>query len=449
MIYLDHAATTPVDPQVREAMLPFLSDRFGNPSSIHAIGRDARAAMDSARESIAAALSADFSEVYFTSSGTEADNLAIIGTMLAAPPERRRDRLLNRTSCRSWQRQVRGVAGFRVTCLPVDSEGWSTRQRLRARSPTTRRSSRSCTATTRSNDSGCCPAREDRTFRRRALPYGCCPDVRIAADQRPRNRLRPSFNLIAQDLRSQGCGRAVRAVRDKSLAIPLRRSAGAREAGRTENVPAIVGFGKAAEIAEHCAKRNRPPHRLRNDFIDRLLKDSRRALNGPSRRRRLPNNVNISIEGVDGAAVLMNLDRAGIAASSGSACSSGSIGTQPRPDGNRHPERPRRQRNPIYPRSLHHAGRAGRCCKHAFGHLGPSPDTQLTPGAAGCSGNVRGVKMIQHHRHPIRRFARTDSASASAGSLSVYSRLSARSSLPFRSGYGLIRLPEVARDPLR
>src|SRR5215212_7926048 len=88
MIYLDHAATTPVAPEVAVAMQPYLSERFGNPSSIHATGREARAAIDEARDTLAAALCADFAEIYFTSSGTEADNLAVLGALMAAPADR-------------------------------------------------------------------------------------------------------------------------------------------------------------------------------------------------------------------------------------------------------------------------------------------------------------------------------------------------------------------------
>src|SRR4051794_28546080 len=87
-IYLDHAATTPPHPSIAQAMWPFLTEQYGNPSSIHAAGRMVRAALDEARDRVAAALHADFSEITFTSGGTEADNLAVIGTMLAAPPGR-------------------------------------------------------------------------------------------------------------------------------------------------------------------------------------------------------------------------------------------------------------------------------------------------------------------------------------------------------------------------
>src|SRR5688572_25067959 len=88
LIYLDHAATTPVAPEVVEAMIPYFTERFGNPSSIHGPGREARGAVDSARDAIAAALHADYSESFFTTSGTEADNLALLGVMGEAPPER-------------------------------------------------------------------------------------------------------------------------------------------------------------------------------------------------------------------------------------------------------------------------------------------------------------------------------------------------------------------------
>src|SRR5437762_3152572 len=125
-IYLDHAATTPTDPEVVAAMLPYLSGPLacGNPSSIHRYGREARAAVDAARDSVAALIHADYSEIYFTGSGTEADNLALIGTMQSAPPERNHlvisaiehHAILHTAHFLQTQ-------GYEVTTVPVDCEG--------------------------------------------------------------------------------------------------------------------------------------------------------------------------------------------------------------------------------------------------------------------------------------------------------------------------------------
>src|SRR5687768_34522 len=126
VIYLDHAATTPVAPEVIDAMLPYFGEEFGNPSSIHQQGRSARAVMDSARDTVANAISADYSEILFTASGTEADNLAIIGTMWATPAERN-ELIVSTVEHHAILHSARFLetSGYRVTYLPVDSEGFA------------------------------------------------------------------------------------------------------------------------------------------------------------------------------------------------------------------------------------------------------------------------------------------------------------------------------------
>src|SRR5260221_13366726 len=125
MISLDRAATTPVAPEVAEAMRPYLTEKFGNPSSIHALGREARAALDTARDTIASAIHADYGEIYFTSSGTEGDNLALAGVMLAAP-ENPRHLVISSIEHHAIIHTSVALekAGFEVTRLPVDSEGF-------------------------------------------------------------------------------------------------------------------------------------------------------------------------------------------------------------------------------------------------------------------------------------------------------------------------------------
>ncbi len=332
MIYLDHAATTPVDPLVAEAMQPYQTERFGNPSSIHGVGREARAAVDGARDTIAAAISADYSEIYFTSSGTEADNLAIAGVMLAAAANRRHliVSAIEHHAVLHTARNLRTM-GFEVTTLPVDSEGVVEPDDLRE------------------------AIRDDTalvSIIHGSNEIGTIQDIhRLAIVAHERGALFhtdavQSVGSLTIQVRGLDCdllsmsahklygpkGVGALFVRTGVKVSPI-LFGGTQEREKragTENTAGIVGFGIAVELLESSDQPDRSDQsnrqsKLRDRFIDRLIDTiPGLRLNGP-RRNRLPNNVNVSIEGVDGAAALMSLDRAGIAASSGSACSSGSI----------------------------------------------------------------------------------------------------------------------------
>ena len=328
LIYLDHAATTPVAPEVVEAMIPYFTERFGNPSSIHGPGREARGAVDSARDAIAAALHADYSEIFFTSSGTEADNLALLGVMEEAPPERN-ELIVSTVEHHAVLHTARHLekSGFRVTYLPVDSEGFV-------------------------DPEDAARAVSDKTALVSILhgsnEIGTIQDVaRIAKAAHSRGALFhtdavQTFGSLPLDIPGMGCdllsmsahklygpkGVGALFVRAGVKVSPIIHG-GTQERERragTENTAGIVGFGAAVKLMERLRESESIRlTELRDYFIARLFDaapDIR--LNGP-RTRRLPNNVNVSIPGVEGSALLMSLDRAGICASSGSACSSGSI----------------------------------------------------------------------------------------------------------------------------
>jgi len=328
MIYLDYAATTPVAPEVIQSMLPYLGKHFGNPSSIHAVGREARAALDEARDRVAAAIHADYSEIYFTSGGTEADNLALMGVMHAAPPGRNHlivsaaEHHAVLHAAKFLQKQ-----GFRVTFLPVDSEGRVAPDVL-AEAITDQTALVSILHG--NNEIGTIqdiPRLARVAHARGALfhtdavqTFGLCP-IHVHGLE---------CDLLSLSAHKIYGPKGVGALYVKAgIKVAPILFGGTQERERrpgTENVPGIVGFGRAAQMAEEnreaLAQRLT---RLRDVFIEGLLAEIPDIrLNGP-RVGRLPNNVNISIAGVDGAAVLVSLDRAGIAASSGSACSSGSI----------------------------------------------------------------------------------------------------------------------------
>ncbi|MDW8207857.1 MAG: IscS subfamily cysteine desulfurase [Chloroherpetonaceae bacterium] len=327
---MDHAATTPVDPEVVAAMLPYLNGEasFGNPSSIHRFGREARAALDAAREKVAALLNAEFSEVYFTGSGTEADNLAILGTLRAAPPERNHfvTTAIEHHAVLHCARFLQ-TQGYTVTIVPVDSQGLVSPDDV-ARAITDRTALVSVMHA--SNEIGTIqPIREIARIAHERGALFHTDAVQTAG-------------MLPVDVRALECdllslcahkmygpkGAGALFIRQGLKVAPILHGGTQEREKRagTENLPALVGFGRAAELArERRAADATRMEALRDRFIA-ALRDAAPGvhLNGHPRLR-LPNNVNVSVEGVEGPTLLMNLDLRGVAASSGSACSSGSI----------------------------------------------------------------------------------------------------------------------------
>ena len=327
-IYLDYAATTPTAPQVVEAMLPYLSDVFGNPSSIHSFGQEAKAAVEGARDKIAALIGARGEEIVFTGSGTEADNFAIQGTAYAS--EGKGNHIITTPiehhavmeTCKFFQGR-----GFEVTYLPVDSYGLVDPQDVK----------KAITDKTilisvmlANNEVGTIePIAEIGEIARQAGIYFHTDAVQ-AVGHIPVKVDELGVDMLAMSAHKFYGPKGVGAlyIRKGTKLIPLMHG-GEHERRRragTENVPAIVGLGKAAEIAqrEMDAEAKRLIH-LRDKLLKGLMgRIEHIRLNGHPARR-LPNNVNVSIEFVEGESMLLNLDLEGIAASTGSACSSGSL----------------------------------------------------------------------------------------------------------------------------
>jgi Cysteine sulfinate desulfinase/cysteine desulfurase and related enzymes len=327
-IYLDHAATTPLDPAVAQAMWPFLTGHFGNPSSIHAAGRIVRAAVDEARDRIASALHADYSEITFTSSGTEADNLAVIGAMLAAPAGRNH-LVISSIEHHAVLHAARHLEkeGYLVTELPVDEEGFVQPHVLEEAI-----TDRTALVSIHHGNNEIGTIQDVPKLAKIAHARGALfhTDAVQTFGALPLNVVGMGADMLSVSAHKIYGPKGAGALYVKSgVKVSQLLFGGAQERERrpgTENVAGIVGFGVAAEQAG--ARRQQDAEKLLA-LRDRLMEGiltliSGIRLNGP-RQRRLANNVNVSIDGVDGAAVLMNLDRAGIAASSGSACSSGSI----------------------------------------------------------------------------------------------------------------------------
>ena len=325
-IYMDNAATTATRPEVLEAMLPYFTQHYGNPSSIHAFGRDARRALENARKQVAAALNCEPREVYFTAGGSESDNWAI----RCALQNKQGKHIITSAiehhavlhTCEYMEKQ-----GYEVTYLPVDEYGIvSVEEVKKAIRPDTAL----ITIMAANNEIGTIqPIAEIGKIAKEAGILFHTDAVQaigaITVDVKEWN-----VDMLSLSGHKFHAPKGVGALYiRKGIRISNLIYGGAQERGLragTENLPGIVGLGKAIELAvielpEYAERLTR----LRDKLIDGILSNiSDVQLNG-HRTQRLPGNVNVSVRYVEGEALLMRLDLAGIAASSGSACTSGSL----------------------------------------------------------------------------------------------------------------------------
>ena len=325
-IYLDHAATTPLDPAVLDAMMPYLTGCFGNPSGVYETAREARAAVDQARRTTAAALCVKPGEVYFTSGGSESDSWALRGLaekhgsghIITSAIEHH---AVLRT-CETLQRQ-----GFEVTLLPVHADGLVSPDELRS---AMRPDTFLVSVMTANNEIGSIqPIRElaEIAHEGGALFH---TDAVQAAGVLPLRPAEDGVDLLSLSAHKfygpKGVGALI--AREGALPAPLIRG-GTQERGQragTENVAGIVGLARALELA--CARMADDTPRIaaiRDRFTARVMAQLPGVRLNGSAERRLPGNANLRFPGVDGVALLMRLDMAGIAASAGSACAAGSL----------------------------------------------------------------------------------------------------------------------------
>lgn len=329
MIYLDYNATTPLDARVLEAMLPSMQTAFGNASSIHSAGQHARAAVDRARESVAALIGANPAEIVFTSGGTEADNLALIGLVSAASSSPRKHVITTAIEHHAVLNacQELGRRGIDVTYVPPRTNGIVDAQDIRrAITPETILIS----VMHANNEIGTIqPVEEIGRVAAEADVYFHCDAVQSAG------KLRLDVNRLGVDLLSisahkfygpKGVGALY--VRPGTRLEPL-FFGGHHERDRrpgTENVPGIVGIGKAAELARAHLDEDTSCISVLRDGLETALLDSipEARLNGNSGPR-VCNTTSITFTGAGGEAILIALDLEGIACSTGAACSSGSV----------------------------------------------------------------------------------------------------------------------------
>lgn len=327
IIYLDHAATTPVDPRVVEAMLPYFSQAYGNASSIYALGRAAHKALDEAREKIAAILGCRPTELIFTGGGSESDNLAIKGVAQAS--QKKGNHIITSAiehhavlhTCQYLEK-----FGYEVTYLPVDHFGRvnpaDVEQAITDRTILVSimyANNEVGTIQPLSEFSQICRARRI-PFHTDAVQAGGALDLNV-------NRLGVDLLSLSAHKFYGPKGVGVLYIRQGTRILPQLQG-GSQERNRragTENVAGIVGMGEALRLAyADLEQTNSHLCALRDQLIERLLTIPGAHLTGHPTER-LPNNASFCFEGIEGESVLLNLDMLGIAASSGSACTSASL----------------------------------------------------------------------------------------------------------------------------
>lgn len=326
-VYMDNGATTQVDERVLEAMLPFYKDLYGNPSSLHSFGRDVKKHLEEAREKVAAAIHADPAEIYFTSGGTEADNLAVQGVARAL--KKKGNHIITSAIehhaildvCKAMEKE-----GFKVTFLPVDAHGMVDPDAFRE---AITKETILATIMMANNEVGTLQpiAEMGRITREKGILLHT--DAVQAIGNVPVNVDELGVDLLTLAAHKfygpKGIGALY--VRRGTRVNKLNYGGGQEKKVRpgTENIPGIVGLGRAIElaVADIPGKAAHLIH-LRQKLIDNLLKISDVKLNGHPEQR-LPGNVNVSFEYVEGESLLLSLDMKGVAASSGSACTSGSL----------------------------------------------------------------------------------------------------------------------------
>jgi cysteine desulfurase len=327
-IYLDHAATTPTRPEVVKAMLPYFTDAFGNPSSIYSYGQEARGAVEEARTKVAELIGARSEEIIFTSGGTEADNFALKGVAYAS--EHKGNHIITTSIEHHAVLEVckfLGRRGFKITYLPVDEYGLVDPDDVK----------RAITDKTilisvmhANNEVGTIePVEEIGKIAREAGVYFHTDAVQTVGHI-PVNVDELKVDLLAISAHKfygpKGVGALYARKGTKLVSLMHGGEQEKRRRAGTENVPAIVGLGKAVELAgQEMGKEAERLAYLRDKLIKGLVeKIDHIRLNGHPTRR-LPNNVNVSVDFVEGESMLLHLDLGGICASTGSACSSASL----------------------------------------------------------------------------------------------------------------------------
>ena len=326
--YFDHAATTPVDERVLEEMLPYFSQNFGNPSSIYSIGKQNKEAISISRMKIATSINAKVNEIYFTNGGSESDNLAIKG--IAFANKKRGNHIITSkiehpavlNTCKYLEK-----FGFEITYLDVDNNGFINLKQLEN---SIRRNTILISIMFANNEIGTIqPIKEISNIAKKYRIYFHTDAVQAMGN------VKIDVNKLGIDSLSmsghkfygpKGIGAVY--IKENIPFMPIIDGGHQEQDKRagTENVPGIVGMGKAMELAEiEMEENNERIKYLRDYFIQNIENTIPYAIVNGDRQKRLPGNANISFKGVDRNRLLQELDKMGICASSGSACSAGKL----------------------------------------------------------------------------------------------------------------------------
>lgn len=328
-VYADNAATTKISDSVYDAMLPYLKEHYGNPSSIYSIGRDAKKAIELARQKVATALNAEPAEIYFTGCGTESDNWAIKSICQELKTKGKNHIVTTNFEHHAVLHTCEQLAreGFDVTYLPVDNEGYITPQQVEAAITD---KTAIVTVMYANNEIG--------TIQPIAEIGAICKEKKVLFH----TDAVQAIGNIEIDVKAQNIdllslsGHKIHAPKGigalylrKGVRIASFIDGGAQERGKrggTENLASIVALGIAMEAAsKNIPQRAKRVAEMRDRLIETILKEIPKCrLNGGTKSR-LPGNLNISFEAVEGEALLLRLDMKGICGSSGSACTSGSL----------------------------------------------------------------------------------------------------------------------------
>ena len=328
-LYMDYSATTYVKPEVLDAMMPFFTEKFGNPSSFYGISRETKMAVDNARAQVAKAINCDPNEVYFTGGGSEADNWAIKG--IATAHMKKGNHIITTKiehhavlhTCEFLEK-----FGFEVTYLDVNEEGFIDLKQLE--SAITDKTILVSIMFANNEIGTIQPIKEIGAIcREKKVLFHT--DAVQAIGSVPVDVKEMNIDLLSLAGHKLYGPKGIGALYiRKGVRIDNLIHGGGQERGRragTENIPGVVGLGKAIEIATENIEENRARLTvLRDKLIDGVLERIPYArLNGPRGDKRLPGNSNISFEFIEGESILLSLDFEGICASSGSACTSGSL----------------------------------------------------------------------------------------------------------------------------
>ena len=325
MSYMDHSATSPVNPEVLEAMLPFFTESFGNASTLYALGREARTAMENGRKQVASLIGAKPEEVYFTSGGTESDNIAIKGT--ASRLKNKGNHIITsdiehpavEETCKYLEKN-----GYQVTYLPVGEEGIV---KVSDVEEAITDKTILITVMHANNEIGTIqPIKEIGALAREKGIYFHTDAVQ-SVGKIPINVEDMNVDMLSISAHKLYGPKGIGALYiKKGVRVDPLLHGGGHERGMrpgTENVPGIVGLGKACQIAEENLEKNREyVSSLRDRLIKGVLETIEQSYLNGHPTKRLPNNANFRFSSIEGESLVLQLDAKGINASTGSACSS-------------------------------------------------------------------------------------------------------------------------------